>query len=56
MEDKRQRKPKGQPRMNNPEKLAKFGAQDTRRRQIKQKYTAQKTKKRLATRTPPKSG
>ena len=33
---KRQRKPKGQSRMNNPEKLETLGTQDTGRRKTKQ--------------------
>ena len=36
--NKRQRKPKGQSRTNNPEKLATVGTQDARRRQRKQKH------------------
>jgi len=45
--NKRQRKPKGQSRMDNPGKLATLGTQDTGRRQaIHKKYnTTQKTKK-----------
>ena len=35
--NKRLRIPNGQLRMNNPEKLATFGTQNTRRRQTKQK-------------------
>ena len=35
--DKRTRKPKKQPRMDNPEKLATMGTQDTGRRQATQK-------------------
>jgi hypothetical protein len=35
--NKRWRKPKGQSRMDNPEKLATLGAQDTGRTQTKQK-------------------
>ena len=34
--NKRQRKPKGQSRMDNPEKLPTLGKQDTERRQAKQ--------------------
>ena len=35
--NKRQRKPKGQSRMDNPEKLVTFGTQNTGRRQKKKK-------------------
>ena len=37
MGNKRKRKPKGQLRMENPEKLAALGTQDTKRRKTKQK-------------------
>ena len=37
--NKRQRKPKGQSRMDNPEKLVTFGTQNTGRRQKKTKKT-----------------
>jgi hypothetical protein len=33
--------PKGQSKMDNPEKLATYGTQDTRRRQTKQKHYTQ---------------
>jgi hypothetical protein len=36
MGNKSQRKPKGQSRMDNPEKLAPLGKKDTKRRQTKQ--------------------
>ena len=52
LEYKRQRKPKGKYRMDNPQKLATLGTQDTGRRQTKQKKT-QKTKK--MSNTPPKT-
>ena len=44
MVNKRQRQPKGQSRMNNPEKLATQGTLDIRRRPAKQKNTTQKKK------------
>jgi hypothetical protein len=40
-----QRKPKGQPRMDNPELLAILGTQDKEQRQTKQKSLSKKTKK-----------
>ena len=41
MLNKRQRIPKGQSKIDNPEKLATYGTQDTRRRQTKQKHYTQ---------------
>ena len=42
---KYQRKPKEQPRMDNPELLATLGTKDKEQRQTKQKSLSQKTKK-----------
>ena len=42
---KYKRKPKGQPRMDNPELLATLGTQDKGQRQTKQKSLSKKTKK-----------
>ena len=43
--NKRLKNPKKQSRMDNPEKLAKPGTQNTGRRQTKHKNTTEKTKK-----------
>jgi hypothetical protein len=42
--DKRQRKPKGQLQINNPDTLATLDAHDSGQRQTKHKYTTPKTK------------
>jgi hypothetical protein len=52
--NKRERKPKEQSRMENPDILATLGTQETGRRQTKQN-TRHRKLKRWATRTPPKT-